>query len=72
MQPLDFSYKCLPIYIHSKKNGNADANIIKLIYQIIDILKNDGIIIKNAATDGDDGYSSETEKKHFQFIWMNL
>lgn len=68
LQPIDHNYKCIPIHIHSKKNGHADATITKIVDDLVKILKENNINIISVATDGDDGYNSKTNETFLKYI----
>ncbi|OHT00852.1 hypothetical protein TRFO_32366 [Tritrichomonas foetus] len=67
LQPLNYEYKCIPLYLFPKSNGSANEEIIQIIYQIVEILKSCSINILAVATDGDPGYNQEAKKNFRNF-----
>lgn len=68
LQPLNPKYKCFPIHIHSKVNGNCDEDVINLIDQTIGLLKESGISVKAVASDGDPGYNERSQTTFDKYI----
>ena len=67
-QPLNYKYKCFPIHVYSKENGNCDENILELIDHTIDLLKDSGIKIRAVASDGDPGYNIKADETYEKYI----
>lgn len=68
LQPINPNYKCIPLHLLPKKDGNADNDITEIAEKIVQILKNFQISVKVIATDGDDGYNLKARQTFAKYI----
>lgn len=61
-QPLIPKLRCFPIHIVAASNGKASASVVNLMYDIIEILKDNDINVVYTASDGDSGYNDLTDE----------
>lgn len=68
LQPLKCAYKCFPLHIYSKINGNCGEDVIDLIGKATVHLEKSGIIIKAVASEGDPGYNGKAQETFEKYI----
>ena len=68
LQPLKCAYKCFPLHIYSKINGNCGEDVIDLIGKATVHLEKSSIIIKAVASDRDPCYNGKAQETFEKYI----